>query len=468
MERSKAGHQLGLGLLLAFGALLARGNGDSCEVNQCQNGGTCLTNVDDSPFFCICAEGFTGVICNETETGPCHPNPCRNGGECQLVPNRGDAFTEYICKCPSGYEGKHCQNNMNECASQPCKNGGSCVNLNGDYVCKCASPYFGKSCHMRCGNFLGMETGAIANGQLMASSVHHGFLGIQRWGPELARLNNKGIVNAWTASNYDKKPWIQVNLLRKMRISGVITQGASRVGRAEYVTAFKVAYSLDGHEFVFLKDGEDDTDKTFSGNRDNEHTVTNMFNPPVVAQYIRIHCMLWHRACTLRFELIGCEINGCSEPLGMKSHLISDQQITASSTHKTWGIFTWYPHYARLDKTGKSNAWAALTNKQDQWLQIDLRDQKKLTGIITQGARDFGHIQYVGAYKVAYSNDGVTWTIYKDSWTNKTKIFEGNHDNYSHKKNVFDEPFYARFVRILPESWHNRITLRLELLGCDD
>ncbi|XP_020637374.3 lactadherin isoform X1 [Pogona vitticeps] len=476
MERSKAFHQLRLGLLLALCSLLAGGHGDSCEVNQCLNGGTCLSGIDESPFFCICADGFTGANCNETEKGPCHPNPCRNGGQCELVPNRGDVFTEYICKCPSGYQGKFCQNNMNECASQPCKNGGTCLDLSGDYACKCASPYFGKTCHMRCGNILGMETGAIANSQLTASSVHYGFLGVQRWGPELARLNNKGIVNAWTSSNYDRSPWIQANLLRKMRISGVATQGASRAGRAEYVRAFKVAYSLDGREFAFLKDKEYDQDKVFPSNVDNSGVVANMFNPPVVAQYIRIYPVVCRRACTLRFELIGCEMNvyfntaGCSDPLGMKSGLISNQQITASSMHKTWGIdaFTWYPHYARLDRTGKTNAWAALNNKQDEWLQIDLRQQKKLTGIITQGARDFGHIQYVGAYKVAYSNDGNSWTLYKDSRTNSTKIFEGNHDNNSHKKNVFDTPFYARFLRILPESWHNRITLRVELLGCDE
>lgn len=42
--------------------------------------------------------------------GPCHPNPCHNNGECQLVPNRGDVFTDYVCKCPAGYDGVHCQN----------------------------------------------------------------------------------------------------------------------------------------------------------------------------------------------------------------------------------------------------------------------------------------------------------------------------------------------------------------------
>lgn len=63
-----------------------------------------------------------------------------------------------------------------------------------------------------CAVLLGMEGGAISDAQLSASSVYYGFLGLQRWGPELARLNNHGIVNAWTSSNYDKSPWIQVSV----------------------------------------------------------------------------------------------------------------------------------------------------------------------------------------------------------------------------------------------------------------
>lgn len=53
----------------------------------------------------------------------------------------------------------------------------------------------------------------------------------------------------------------QANLLRKMRLSGIITQGARRVGHQEYVRAYKVAYSLDGREFTFYKDEKQDADK---------------------------------------------------------------------------------------------------------------------------------------------------------------------------------------------------------------
>uniref|UniRef100_A0A9J7XID4 Milk fat globule EGF and factor V/VIII domain containing b n=2 Tax=Cyprinus carpio TaxID=7962 RepID=A0A9J7XID4_CYPCA len=449
---------------------------DICEVNVCLNGGTCVTDATKDPFKCICAEGFTGPTCNETDIGPCKPNPCKNDGFCEINTRRGDVFTEYVCKCPIGFDGIHCQNNVNDCAGQPCQNGGTCRDLDGDFTCKCHSPFVGKHCHLRCISLLGMEGGGIAESQISASSVYYAILGLQRWGPELARLNNKGLVNAWTSATHDKNPWIEVNLQRKMRFTGIITQGASRMGTAEFIKSFKVASSLDGRTYTMYRAEGQSNHMIFVGNMDNDGTKTNLFDPPIIAQYIRIIPVVCRTACTLRMELVGCELNvylnttGCSEPLGIKSRLIDDRQMTASSSFRTWGIeaFTWHPHYARLDKQGKTNAWTAATNSRSEWLQVDLLRPKRITGIITQGAKDFGNVQFVSAFKVSHSDDGKYWTILKDDKTKTDKIFPGNSDNNVHKKNVFEPPFYARFVRILPWAWHERITLRMELLGCDE
>ena len=46
------------------------------------------------------------------------------------------------------------------------------------------------------------------------------------------------------------------------------------------------------------------------GNIDNESTKTNLFEPPIVAQYLRVIPVVCHKACTLRMELVGCELNG--------------------------------------------------------------------------------------------------------------------------------------------------------------
>nr|XP_061780924.1 EGF-like repeat and discoidin I-like domain-containing protein 3 isoform X3 [Nerophis lumbriciformis] len=464
-------------LQLCTARLLHGVNGDSCKVNICSNGGTCVTREGD-PFICICPDGFTGETCNEMETGPCKPNPCKNDGVCSATGHsrRGDVFSEYVCKCQPGFEGVHCQNNINDCARQPCQNGGTCRDLEGDFKCQCPSPFVGKNCQLRCISLLGMEGGGVAESQISASSVRYTFLGMQRWGSELARLNNKGLVNAWSPAPHDRNPWLEVNMQSKMRVTGIVTQGASRVGTSEFIKAFKVASSLDGKTYTTYRTEGQRKDQIFVGNVDNDSTKTNVFDPPIIAQYIRIIPVVCRKACTLRLELVGCELNvysnasGCSEPMGMKSRLVADHQIKASSTFRTWNIdaFTWHPHYARLDKQGKTNAWTAAGSNKSEWLQVDLESPKKITGIITQGAKDFGNVQFVSAFKVAHSNDGQSWTVLKDETAKTDKIFSGNSDNNVHKKNLFEPPFYARYVRILPWEWHERITLRMELLGCDE
>uniref|UniRef100_A0AAY4BI30 F5/8 type C domain-containing protein n=1 Tax=Denticeps clupeoides TaxID=299321 RepID=A0AAY4BI30_9TELE len=321
-----------------------------------------------------------------------------------------------------------------------------------------------------CSGPLGMEGGIISNQQITASSTHRSFFQLQKWYPYFARLNKKGLVNAWSAAESDRWPWIQINLQRRMRVTGLVTQGAKRVGIPEYVKSYKVAFSEDGENWIIFQDKDKEEDMLFRGNVDNNTPYGNSFTPPIEAQYIRIHPQVCRKHCTLRMELLGCELTGCSEPLGMKAGHIQDLQITSSSVFHTLNIdmFSWEPGKARLDEKGKVNAWASASNDQSQWLQVDLLLPTKVTGIITQGAKDFGRVQFVGSYKLSYSNDGEKWAIYQDEKQQKDKIFQGNFDNETHRKNVIDPPIYARFVRIVPWSWYGRISLRVELLGCTE
>lgn len=62
---------------------------------------------------------------------------------------------------------------------------------------------------------------------------------------------------------------------------------------------------------------------------------------------------------------------GCSGPLGIEGGIVSNQQITASSTHRAlFGLQKWYPYYARLNKKGLVNAWTAAENDRWPWIQV--------------------------------------------------------------------------------------------------
>jgi len=48
----------------------------------------------------------------------------------------------------------------------------------------------------------------------------------------------------------------------------------------------------------------------FRGNIDNNTPFANSFTPPIEAQYVRIYPQVCRRHCTLRMELLGCELTG--------------------------------------------------------------------------------------------------------------------------------------------------------------
>lgn len=53
-------------------------------------------------------------------------------------------------------------------------------------------------------------------------------------------------------------------------------------------------------------------------------------------------------------------------------------------------------------------------NDMNQWLQVELPQIKKITGIITQGAKSLGTEMYVISYTLQYSNNGIHWNQYTD------------------------------------------------------
>lgn len=47
---------------------------------------------------------------------------------------------------------------------------------------------------------------------------------------------------------------------------------------------------------------------------------------------------------------------------------------------------------------------------------------KRISGIITQGAKDFGVVQFVSVFKIAYSNDGESWNTLKEENVSNDKV----------------------------------------------
>ncbi|XP_015685856.1 coagulation factor VIII-like [Protobothrops mucrosquamatus] len=202
----------------------------------------------------------------------------------------------------------------------------------------------------------------------------------------------------------------------------------------------------------------------FFGNVDGVSVKDNAFDPPIVARYLRLHPTHFNFRNTLRMELLGCDLNSCSMPLGIESNSISNEQITASSWVDN-AFATWSPFLARLNLKGRINAWRPTVDSTAEWLQVNFKKTLRVTGLITQGAKSVFTHMFVKEFTLSSSMDGKNWTPVLQH--GEKQVFQGNHDYFQPVMNFLDVPFFAKYLRIHPLVWNKHIALRMEVLGCD-
>ncbi|XP_013862668.1 inactive carboxypeptidase-like protein X2 [Austrofundulus limnaeus] len=154
-------------------------------------------------------------------------------------------------------------------------------------------------------------------------------------------------------------------------------------------------------------------------------------------------------------------------PLGMESHKIDLDQLSASSMSN----YRFAPQRARLNMQGsddednmRGGAWCANSEDRIHWFEVDARRETEFTGVITQGRDSSNESDFVTSYFLAFSNDSREWTTIHDGYADW--LFFGNSDKDSPVMNRLAEPVVARYIRIIPQSWNGSLCMRLEVLGC--
>ncbi|XP_038612921.1 retinoschisin [Tachyglossus aculeatus] len=153
------------------------------------------------------------------------------------------------------------------------------------------------------------------------------------------------------------------------------------------------------------------------------------------------------------------------KPLGFESGAVTADQISCSNSEEYTGWYSsWTANKARLNGQGFGCAWLSKFQDNSQWIQIDLKEIRVISGILTQGRCDTD--EWMTKYSVQYRTDeSFNWIYYKDQ-TGNNRVFYGNSDRASTVQNLLRPPIVSRFIRLIPLGWHVRIAIRMELLEC--
>ncbi|XP_072026283.1 uncharacterized protein [Amphiura filiformis] len=225
---------------------------------------------------------------------------------CELSDADKDGFSTTTSSSWQYYEIE--KNFEGQCQFVTCENGAlcepTCANKD-NFMCRCTPGYTGRRCHIseECLEPLGMASGDIDNSQILTSS-------------ETATSSSVRPTHGtgWSASLADASPWIQINFLVLIEITGVITKGGPGTAMG-WVTEYKLSYEdvTDSYKDVIYTHSAGDK-TTFDGNSDTDTEVTHLLDPIIKTTALTFKVVSWEGTCTLRVEVLGCKHEAtCSE-----------------------------------------------------------------------------------------------------------------------------------------------------------
>lgn len=74
---------------------------------------------------------------------------------------------------------------------------------------------------------------------------------------KFARLNPEGLTGAvWASHSTDIDPWIQVDLMDIMNITGMMAQGYNVSNKLQFVSEIRVKYGMDSFSLKYIEDDQ--------------------------------------------------------------------------------------------------------------------------------------------------------------------------------------------------------------------
>ena len=113
-----------------------------------------------------------------------------------------------------------------------------------------------------------------------------------------------------------------------------------------------------------------------------------------------------------------------------------------------------------------SGGWSSQSNSIGEYIQVDFRTLRRVERVATQGRNHQTALQWVTSYRFASSIDSTIYEFVQDL-NGADKIFDANFDEGTVVQHDFDPALVASYTRLYPQSYHNHVTLRWEVYGCD-
>ncbi|XP_061572502.1 discoidin, CUB and LCCL domain-containing protein 1 [Cololabis saira] len=106
----------------------------------------------------------------------------------------------------------------------------------------------------------------------------------------------------WTADSSDPKPWVELELLDRSAVTGIVTTGSFE----HYVESFSLYSSKDRKSWKLYRGALSKEKKVFQAYTEGHLKVLNSLFPSVVARFLRLQPLSWHGRASVQLQVLGC------------------------------------------------------------------------------------------------------------------------------------------------------------------
>ncbi|KAI8516234.1 hypothetical protein Bbelb_048150 [Branchiostoma belcheri] len=310
---------------------------------------------------------------------------------------------------------------------------------------------------------------------------------------DINTLETAYLAGAWSAATNDYDQWLMGNLGIVTLIFGIATKGRNyspdwSLGyHDQYVTSYIISYGNQPFDDDYLLDETFYTDGNYDRDTEVYHDFRD-YNGPITARYIKIHPASWNERISMRAKIVTEKPVGTEHALVLcimenrqakfynkisltdpHDNLLGDLPSWSASSEGDSRQSADRADIKTLETAYLAGAWSAATNDYDQWLMGNLGIVTIIFGIATKG-RNYSpdwplgyHDQYVTSYIISYGNQ----TFDDDYLLDETFYTDGNYDRDTevyHDFRDYNGPITARYIKIHPASWNERISMRAKIV----
>ncbi|XP_041478054.1 uncharacterized protein LOC121425992 [Lytechinus variegatus] len=288
---------------------------------------------------------------------------------------------------------------------------------------------------------IGISDGSVPPEDLAASSQapDHG-------------LSHIGLHSAgsWCAAVSDENQWVSVKLPNKLKVTEIAIQGGGDSSKECWIRKFRIEISNDGVRWACVLDSHGQI-QYYDGNYNLDGVAVAVFNPSVSARFVRLVPRTYHHCICLRWEVYVEDLNVVleGEPIGLEDNSFPTEFINPSSTRNGRTVDN-----IRL---GTAHPWCADPSEDFPYVEVDLRLEHSITGIVVGGEAD--GLGYVEDFRVETYTSATGYQFIKNSFGYKQNFEAGQESSF----HIFERSPLARKVRIHVETSHIAACMSFEI-----